>query len=954
MIVKTKTSTEIFSNESTSRRLYATDASVYQELPDAVFWPKNKDDCVTIIKQLSIKKAPVIPRAAGTSIAGQCVGNGSVIDVSRFMVNISGSPVDSLIRVQPGVILDDLNDVINDLGLKFAIDISTSNRCMIGGMIGNNAAGSHSILYGTTRDHIYELETILSDGSVAIFGPLNNDELEAKKHLQNLEGKIYRILYQIVDENRHLILEKYPKPEIIRRNTGYPLDYLANMQPWNSAGAFFNLAPFLCGTEGTLAFTTQAKLKLVSTPKHKIVVCIHFNDLNEAMTSVSLILKEKPASIELMDKRTLDLSKENIEQQRNRFWIDGEPVAVLVTEFFSDTLMGVEKKAKQLIFRLEEVGSAYSYPVVNQVDISKVWSVRKAGLGLLMGMKSKQKPVAVIEDTAVSIVDLPHYIKDIQHLMAKFEVQCVYYGHVSVGLVHLRPELDLENISDRKKFTKIAQEVADLIKKYHGSLSGEHGDGRVRGPFLKQMFGEEVYKFHQQIKDTFDPDNIFNPGKILANKPIDIDLRVDSVSAAPKKTGFDWSNELSLNDALKKCNGTSACRKSSGRGVMCPSYHASKEEQFSTRGRANLLRFAFSAHDLSQELKNDGLIETMKLCLSCKACKSECPSNVDMSRLKAEYLYQKYQRHGIPLKVQLVKFYPVYLRIASIFPVLINTLQRTKSFRSMIGGSLRLLPEISNVNLVQWLEKKEKKKSGKPVILLIDIFSHYLEPDVVKAAIQVLEKTGHNVTCILMKDSPRQLISNGLLSDAKTSLQRLISELRKYPKQSIIGIEPAEFLTLKDEAPELVGSEYALYLSQILGQSQLFDEYLLSYLITEKKNYESFIKQIQQKPCMVHIHTHCHQKSLQKEQSTRKLLELIPNIQVKEMNTGCCGMAGQFGYENPEFSKKVAETSLIPELKKINKQDVVIVSGISCRHQINDVSSNSILFHPIQFIADRL
>ncbi len=951
-------SSELFSNTLSDRRLYATDASIYQELPNAIFLPKNKLDCVSIIKQIAVQKTSLIPRAGGTSIAGQCVGNGTVVDVSRYMVNIIDDlegiiPKNNLIRVQPGVILDDLNDAIKPFDLKFAIDISTSNRCMIAGMVGNNAAGSHSIIYGTTRDHIQELEMILSDGSTIVAEPLNTKELENKKKLQTLEGKIYRTLYQIIDENYELILKQYPKADIIRRNTGYPLDYLANMKPWTPTGKAFNLAPFMSGTEGTLAFITQTQLKLVSIPKHRILVCIHFYNITDAMSSVSTILKDGPAAIELMDRRTLDLSKDNIEQDRNRFWIKGDPGAVLVSEFFSETLIEVQEKAQQLISHLKVINSAYNYSIIDQVDINKVWSVRKAGLGLLMGIKSKQKPVAVIEDSAVSIIDLPDYMNDVQSLMKRYKVKCVYYGHVSVGLVHLRPELDLGDKNHREIFVKIAQDIADLIKKYHGSLSGEHGDGRVCGPFLQQMLGDEIYKLHQQIKKTFDPDNIFNPGKILAYKPIDINLRVETPPFEPQKTGFNWTKDLGLDGALRKCNGTSTCRKSPGRGIMCPSYHASKNEQFSTRGRANLMRFAFSSNNLHQELQDKGLNKAMKFCLSCKACQSECPSNVDMARLKAEYLYQQYQHNGIPIRIRLISLYPAYLKIASKFSISANMLQHTPLFRKMIGGSQRLLPEISKQNLSQWWNKKEKFNSGKPVILLIDIFTHYLEPEIVISAIQVLEATGHKVNPLFMKTSPRQLISNGLLTDAKKALQALISQLSHFSEQSILGIEPSEFLTLKDEATDLLHGEDTTQLKILSAQSQLFDEYLLQYFQENPQQYERFAQQTQKSHCTVQIHTHCHQKSLQNQQSTEQLLKLMPNVHVNEMNTGCCGMAGQFGYENPEFSRKVAETSLLPALKIIDRKDIVIASGTSCRNQINDLDNRKAL-HVVQFIANRL
>ncbi|HIL39014.1 MAG TPA: FAD-binding oxidoreductase, partial [Methylococcales bacterium] len=479
-------------NDLATRRLYATDASVYEELPESIAFPKNTKECIALVTAARKNKTPLIFRAAGTSIAGQCVGGGQVVDVSGFLTGILGEPQGHTIKVQPGVIHSDLDLVLKPLNLKFAPEISTSNRCMIGGMIGNNAAGSHSIIYGTTREHVVAIEALLSDGSVVEFGPLTNDELSNKCRLKTLEGEIYRTVMGVINQHRTLILKRYPKPEIIRRNTGYPLDVLAKGQPWVKSGPRFNLAPFLCGTEGTLAFTLSATLKLVEIPKAKGLSCIHFSSLEQAMVATPIILKHQPAAIELMDKRLLALTENHIAHRRNRQWIEGVPEAVLAVEFFGDSDSKITACFKKLTVDLKQRQLGYAYPVISTADAAKVWAIRKAGLGLLMGVKNMQKPVAVIEDSAVAPSDLLSYTKAISAIMAREKINCVYYGHASVGLLHLRPELDLAKAEDRLLFTALAEQIADLVKSFNGSLSGEHGDGRLRGPFLEKMVGAEI------------------------------------------------------------------------------------------------------------------------------------------------------------------------------------------------------------------------------------------------------------------------------------------------------------------------------------------------------------------------------------------------------------------------------------------------------------------------------
>jgi len=948
----------IIKSDIATRRLYATDASVYQELPLSVAFPENSDDCIALVKVASKNKMPLIFRAAGTSIAGQCVGTGQVVDVSRFMTGILGEPSGNHIRVQPGVIHSDLDCFLKPFNLKFAPEISTSNRCMIGGMIGNNAAGSHSVVYGTTREHVVAIEALLSDFSVVEFGPLTDAQLKRKCELPSREGEIYRTIMGVINQHRDLILRRYPKPEIIRRNTGYPLDVLANSQPFNSQGPPFNLAPFLCGTEGTLALTLSATLNLVKTPKAKGLACIHFSSLDEAMVATPVILKHQPAAIELMDKRLLALTENHIGHLRNRQWIEGTPEAVLAVEFFGDSTQEIKECFKKLKATLKKHHLGYAYPVISTADAANVWAIRKAGLGLLMGVNQQKKPVAVIEDSAVAPSDLFSYTKAISAIMAREKINCVYYGHASVGLLHLRPELDLAKSEDRLLFTALADEVADLVKSFNGSLSGEHGDGRLRGPFLKKMVGDELYHCHVEIKKAFDPDTIFNPGKILTKEPIDQPLRVTNLEVQWQgETGFDWAGDLGFSAVVDKCNGAAVCRKSAGDGTLCPSYHATGEELYNTRGRSNLLRFLLrSGLDFKQELLNPALVKSMDFCLSCKACRSECPASVDMARLKAEYLYQRRLAHGWSFKDRMVLLYPHYLRLASKLPALANRLQTTTLFKKMAGiSSQRELPLIAEKPFVNRMQRDVNKATKSThVILLIDLFSQYQCPQVPRDALKLLETLGFVVHPVLMKTSPRQLISQGLLAEGKRALQQLLAQINSVSGHyDILGLEPSELLVLRDELVDLVLESEKGQALQIKARALLLEEFLAQKVLDNCAMGDLFKTKLKKEPVTVAIHNHCHQKSLVGPESTKTLFEALPGVQFKLLNTGCCGMAGQFGYENPQLSEQVAKTSFLPALTMLEKETVLIAAGFSCRSQATLLANRKAL-HPATFLVKRL
>jgi len=925
-----------------SRRLYATDASIYQELPSAVVRPKNKNDCIKIVAFAHQHHIPLIPRAAGTSTAGQCVGNGMVVDVSRYMTHILSEVKNNTICVQPGVILDDLNDFVSKKNLRFAQNISTSNRCMMGGMIGNNACGSHSLLYGTTRDHVLEIEAVLSDGTVARFGSLAQDELEKKLKQHGLEGDIYRSIYHAIEGNTESIKKHYPHPhpEIIRRNTGYALDYLANNQPWNKTGKPFNLAPFLCGSEGTLVLLTEATLQLVPIPKHKLLICVHFVDLVKSMRATVAMLRHKPAAIELIDQRILECTQDNLEQSRNRFWIQGAPRAILVIELFDDEPSILEQRAQLLIQDLQQQGLGYAYPIIRDEQMSNVWALRKAGLGLLMGIRSEKKAVAVIEDTAVAVPDLPAYVNRIQQIMEKHKTPFICYGHASVGLLHLRPELDLRE--DKKTFLSIADEVADLVAEFKGSLSGEHGDGRVRGPYVKKMLGDAIYQRLVQIKRTFDPQNIFNPDKIITDRPIDQNLRFSDITTTIK-TQFNWEKELGIRAATEKCNGSGTCRKSTG--TMCPSYMVTKEEYYSTRGRANLLRQALNSPNPIQEFASEELKKTLDLCLSCKGCKSECPANVDMARFKAEFLHHYHNKKGIGFKTRLMRHYALMLSLGAKFPRLSNRLAKNPWLKKRLQVE-RQLPTISTQSLKSWWKQHSTKNRAKrQVILLCDIFTQYHEPQIAQAAIQFLEHNGYAIIPIFLTDSPRFLISQGLLKPAKKALGNIIEHCYDLVKSgiSLIGLEPSELLTLRDEAIDLVEANQRDKMRSLSESAKLFEEFILQEMSVGNIDTSDFKRK---KQALI-LHVHCHQKSLVGIDTSIQALKQLPGTTVTALQTGCCGMSGAFGYEHYDLSMKIGEMQLFPAIRQAPDNALIVATGTSCRHQIADGVATTAL-HPAQ------
>jgi FAD/FMN-containing dehydrogenase/Fe-S oxidoreductase len=949
------------------RVLYATDASVYRELPLAVALPKNEEDIQLLINFAHQHHTSLIPRSAGTSLAGQCVGDGIVVDVSKYMTQILElNQEEGWVRVQPGVIRDELNRYVKPFGLFFGPNTSTSNRCMIGGMVGNNSCGTTSVVYGSTRDHVLELHTILSDGSKAIFKDLNAEELEEKcKDNISLESKIYLQLLEELGQasTQENIRKEFPKQAIHRRNTGYAVDELLKLQPFEEKGRPFNFCKLLTGSEGTLAFTTEIKLHLDPLPPpQEVVAAIHFPSISDSMKATLLAMKHQPSACELVDKIILDCTKGNIAQEKNRFFVQGDPAAILCVEFRADDIQQARNKALALIEDMKQAQLGYAYPIIEAPKTKSVWNLRKAGLGLLSNVPGDAKPVACIEDTAVDLPDLPDYIREFEELMEEYGQRSVFYAHAGAGELHLRPLLDLKKKKDRRLFHDITRDTASLVKKYQGSLSGEHGDGRVRAEFIPMMVGTENYELFRRLKSLWDPMNIFNPGKIVEAAPMNEFLRYEEEQENQSfDTAFSFKKEGGILRAVEKCNGSGDCRKlPAAGGTMCPSYQATRNEKDTTRGRANALREFLTRHkEEDQPFAHPELKEVMDLCIGCKGCTSECPSNVDMASIKSEFTYQYQKANGFSRRSRLFAENARYNRLAAKFRPLSNWMFTQSLISSLMKNYMgihpkRSIPTLSKQNLHRWYRKNYPKIKpegdikGK-VLLFADEFTQLLESHIGICSIELLCRLGYEVELLKHPESGRSHISKGFLDEAKVLAEanvRFFADLASE-EQPLIGIEPSAILSFRDEYPRLVGEELVGQAEQLKQHAFLIDEFL--EMEARKGNISTH--DFTQEARRIHLHGHCHQKALSSASHTAWLLSLPENYTVDIIPSGCCGMAGSFGYEKEhyEVSMKIGEMVLFPAVRKAEQESLIAAPGTSCRAQILDGTGREAL-HPVEIL----
>ncbi|WP_046756747.1 FAD-binding and (Fe-S)-binding domain-containing protein [Kordia jejudonensis] len=947
--------------------LYATDASVYRKIPLAVAYPKDTNDLKLLIDFATNENVSLIPRTAGTSLAGQCVGEGIVVDVSKHFTRILDiNETERTVTVEPGVVRDELNQYLKPFGLFFGPNTSTSNRCMIGGMVGNNSSGTTSIQYGVTRDKVISLETLLSDGSEVMFETISTEAFHEKRNQASLEGKIYQKIYETLSDsnNQARIRIEFPKPEIHRRNTGYAIDELLYFAPFNKESETFDMCKLLSGSEGTLAFTTKIKLQLdVLPPERHCVVAAHYESIEDCLQSVSLTMKHNLYTCEMMDKIILDCTKSNLAQAKNRFFVKGDPQAILLLELRSTDENDLANQTKALITSLQEEGKSYHYPILRGNEIGKAMELRKAGLGLLGNIIGDRKAVACIEDTAVALPDLAPYIAEFSELMKKYEQQAVYYAHAGAGELHLRPILNLKKQEDVVLFRKITRDVAKLVKKYKGSFSGEHGDGIVRAEFIPIMIGEKNYELLKEVKQVFDPKNIFNPGKIVDAAKMDTSLRYEIDREEPEiETLFDFSDNEGILRAAEKCNGSGDCRKpASFSGTMCPSYRATKDEKDTTRARANALREYLTQSDKENKFDHPELKEVFDLCLSCKACASECPSNVDVAALKAEFLHQYYKSNKPTFRDKMFAFSTKSNKLASNFSSISNFV-KTNGFTSKIikkrlgVAQERTLPINSSKTLDKILQKSLNQlnnniSKSKKVYLFSDEFTNYLESDIGQDALIVLSKLGYEIKYVKHEESGRTFISKGFLSEAKKAANANVEIFKNLINENavLVGIEPSAILTFRDEYIRLADDKEAA--KSIATHSYLIEEFLAKEIESGEITSAAFTGEAKE----VKIHVHCYQKSLSNQKCTYDILNLPKNYKPTIIASGCCGMAGSFGYEEEhyEVSMNVGEQTLFPAVRAASVDTLLAANGTSCRHQIKDGTQKEAL-HPITILRRAL
>lgn len=955
--------------DNAMRKIYATDASIYQETPLAVLLPETEADIKMIVQFAQEKKVTLIPRAAGTSLAGQVVGSGIVVDISKHFISILElNAEEKWVRVQPGVIRDDLNKYLYPFGLMFGPETSTANRAMIGGMVGNNSCGLHSIRWGSTRDHLQEARVILSDGTETTFKSLTPKEIKAKMALtDSLEANIYRGVFDLLSKgkNQQIITKKFPKISITRRNTGYALDSLLDTEPFGNTAENFNFCKLIAGSEGTLCFLTELKLGLMPLPMpYNALLAIHCSSLGESMIANKVAMVHNPYASELVDKFILDFTKLSLSQMDNRFFIKGDPEAILMVEFFGETLEEAVLQAKNLAEDLQNQNIGYAYPVLTGPDVNKAWDVRKSGLGLLRNMPGDNQPVNLIEDCAVSVVDLPEYVNDVAAMLKKHSVQASYYAHAGAGELHIEPMLNLKTENGKKLFRQILTDTVELLKKYNGSLSGEHGDGRLRGEFIPELMGPEVYAMFREVKDTFDPSHVFNAGKIVDTPPMDQFLRyAPGQERDPTSTIFGFRQEQNILRLAEKCSGSGDCRKTvlSG-GTMCPSYMATRQEKDTTRARANILRDYLTNSNKENRFDHKEIKEVMDLCLSCKGCKSECPSGVDIAKMKAEFLQHYYDANGTPMRAKMIGNISRLNSIASHVPSVYNFLM-TNKFTSSIAKKMmgfaqqRPLPVLHAVTFLHWYNKwklqRQPLANEKKILFFADEFTNYNDVQTGINFVLLFTALGYQVEVPEHVESGRAALSKGLVRNAQKIAIKNVTLLSAAVAGGIplVGVEPSAILTLRDEYLDLVPDELMGNAKLLAANTFYVDEFFAAEISKGNINSNRFTAEKRN----IKLHGHCHQKVLSNISATVNMLSLPVNYTVDVIPSGCCGMAGSFGYEaeHYEVSMKIGELILFPTVRELPGDTLIAAPGTSCRHQIKDGTGKKAQ-HPVDIMWDAM
>jgi len=932
--------------------LYSTDASIYEIEPLGVVIPRTPEDAIATVEICGRYGVPVLPRGGGTALAGQAVGRAVHLDMSKYLNQVLEVNVEERwARIQPGVVLDELNAELRPHGLWFAPDVSPSNRATIGGMIANNSSGARSLIYGRTMEHVLELKLILSDAQTIATRALTDGELEAKLRLAGLEGDIYRAVQRLTTTHRNEILTRYPK--ILRRVGGYSLDEFVNGKP-------FNLSRIFVASEGTLATTLEAKINLEPRPKptETALMVVHYRDMFEALESTMEILTTGPAGVELVDKYIMDLTRANMELSRQMTFVQGNPGALLLVEYYGTSRGELTAKLDRLERHLTRLGIGIAFTrAVTPEEQQKIWKVRKSGLGLLLGMVGDKKPIAGIEDTAVPPEKLAEYIRRLDGIVRAHGTQAAYYAHASVGCLHIRPIIDLKQEPEVERFRSIATQVCELVMEYGGANSAEHGDGLARSCFNEKFFGPTLYRAFKELKAAADPKGIMNPGKIVDAPPMTENLRYGGKYRARQvQTFFRYAREGGFARAIEMCNGAAVCRKKL-EGTMCPSFMVTREEEHSTRGRANALRAAINGHLPEDGLTSERMYEVLDLCLECKGCKAECPSNVDMAKLKSEFLALYYARHGTPLRARLFAHIEGLNRLGSAFAPLSNWVAASAPARWLFDRVLgihrnRQLPPFASQTFDRWFRSRNGRRpasSQGSVVLFNDCYMTYNYPDIGRAAVKVLEAAGFGVILAEKKCCGRPMISKGLLEDARANAAANLDLLSRYAAEGIpiVGCEPSCILTFREEYPDLVDDPRAAALAK---GTFMIEEFLL-----DLKRRGALNLQFTNGAGSFLLHGHCHQKALIGSGPSLELLRLLPGAAVEEVDSGCCGMAGSFGYEKEHYdlSLAIGNRRLFPAVKAKGPEWEIVASGVSCRQQIPHGTGRRAR-HLVEVLADAL
>lgn len=939
-----------------TRLLYSTDASIYQIIPVGVAIPRDEAEITAAIEIAGRHHVPILARGGGSSLAGQAVGQALVLDFSRYFDRIfEVNPETKTVRTQPGITLSALNKNLSHYGLMYGPDPASGERATMGGILGNNSTGAHSIVYGMTVDHVLTTDVILADGTRTRFEALNLESWKTRSKRPGLEGTIYRAIPDILERYKHHIPARYPK--VFRHVAGYNLNQLTGVDAPN-------LAKLIVGSEGTLGVITEMTLNLVPVPKLKRLAMVHYSELSAAMDAVPIILESNPTAIEVLDKMLLDLTRDKKEYNRLLTFVEGDPAVVLLVEYSGSTESELDAGIARLQNKLSQI--RHHDPVIIIADPTgqaNVWFVRKVGLGILMSIRGDAKPIPFIEDAAVPVEHLTDYVRIIYEFSRDVGVeQVAMYAHASAGCLHIRPLVNLKMADGLQQLRQIAEKSVELVTQYGGTTSGEHGEGLARGEFSERLFGPEIVEAFREVKKAFDPAGIMNPGKVVDVPRMDDQslLRFGTNYAVPhelSETIFSFLSDGGFAGAVEMCNGAGVCRQLE-LGVMCPSFQAMRDEAHSTRGRANALRVAMMGLLGPEGMTSQDLYEVLDLCLSCHACKVECPSAVDMAKLKAEFLHNYYRQHGTPLRAQIFGNIAMVYSISRPFTSLANFLLHgpAKWFMQRLGiHPKRSIPQISSRSFSNWFRQNngyanDSKMGDKTVIFFHDTFTEHNHPHIGQAAIKALRAAGFEPR--LLPDKAccgRPAVSKGLLDQAARLARHNIGLLAPYAKEGvpIVGIEPSCMTMLRNEYLDLVPGVEANAVAEVATT--------IETLIVQAGEAGNLDLRFKNAPCHVLFHGHCQQKAIFGTDNTRKLFQLIPDCRIDEIESGCCGMAGSFGYEKEhyELSIKLAEMSLAPAVRGASKEAIICASGTSCRDQIEHTTGRRAM-HPIEVFADAL